>query len=155
MKLQRKTRLMCGPDFTLKKLKEVENRTQRKKKQRTVRYRYKINDLVRLSHLKHIFRRGYNQQFTGEIFKVSKRFHLQGIPMYKVRDFNEELIEGDFYENDLQKVDKSEDSLWLIEKVIKKRVRKGQKELFIKFESWPEKFNQWVKEYDIVNLSSK
>lgn len=47
--------------------------------------------------------------------------------MYKVRDFNEELIEGDFYENDLQKVDKSEDSLWLIEKVIKKRVRKGQK----------------------------
>lgn len=133
----------------------MENRTQRKKKQRTVRYRYKINDLVRLSHLKHIFRRGYNQQFTGEIFKVSKRFHLQGIPMYKVRDFNEELIEGDFYENDLQKVDKSEDSLWLIEKVIKKRVRKGQKELFIKFESWPEKFNQWVKESDIVNLSSK
>lgn len=45
--------------------------------------------------------------------------------MYKVRDFNEELIEGDFYENDLQKVDKSENSLWLIEKVIKKRVRKG------------------------------
>lgn len=75
--------------------------------------------------------------------------------MYKVRDFNEELIEGDFYENDQQKVDKSEDSLWLIEKVIKKRVRKGQKELFIKFESWPEKFNQWVKESDIVNLSSK
>lgn len=75
--------------------------------------------------------------------------------MYKVRDFNEELIEGDFYENDLQKVDKSEDSLWLIEKVIKKRVRKGQKELFIKFESWPEKFNQWVKESDHVNLSSK
>lgn len=139
----------------LKKIKRSGKQNTKKKKQRTVRYRYKINDLVRLSHLKHIFRRGYNQQFTGEIFKVSKRFHLQGIPMYKVRDFNEELIEGDFYENDLQKVDKSEDSLWLIEKVIKKRVRKGQKELFIKFESWPEKFNQWVKESDIVNLSSK
>lgn len=139
----------------LKKIKRSGKQNTKKKKQRTVRYRYKINDLIRLSHLKHIFRRGYNQQFTGEIFKVSKRFHLQGIPMYKVRDFNEELIEGDFYENDLQKVDKSEDSLWLIEKVIKKRVRKGQKELFIKFESWPEKFNQWVKESDIVNLSSK
>lgn len=111
----------------LKKIKRSGKQNTKKKKQRTVRYRYKINDLVRLSHLIHIFRRGYNQQFTGEIFKVSKRFHLQGIPMYKVRDFNEELIEGDFYENDLQKVDKSEDSLWLIEKVIKKRVRKGQK----------------------------
>lgn len=144
-----------GQTLLKKKIKRSGKQNTKKKKQRTVRYRYKINDLVRLSHLKHIFRRGYNQQFTGEIFKVSKRFHLQGIPMYKVRDFNEELIEGDFYENDLQKVDKSEDSLWLIEKVIKKRVRKGQKELFIKFESWPEKFNQWVKESDIVNLSSK
>lgn len=73
--------------------------------------------------------------------------------MYKFRDFNEKLIEGDFYENDLQKVYKSEDFLWLIEKVIKKRIRKGQKEVFVKFESLPEKFNQWIKESDIVNLS--
>ena len=50
--------------------------------------------------------------------RVQGSAHLQGIPMYKVRDFNEELIEGDFYENDIQKIDKSEDSLWLIEKII-------------------------------------
>lgn len=35
------------------------------KKQRSIKYRYKVNDLVRLSHLKHIFPRGYNQQLTG------------------------------------------------------------------------------------------
>lgn len=104
---------------------------------------------MRLSHLKHIFRRRYNQQFTGEIFKITKRFHLQEIAMYKVTDFNQKLIEGDFYENDLQKVDENEDSLWLVEKIIKKRKRRGLTEVLVKFESWPEKFNQWVKESDI------
>lgn len=120
-----------------------------------VKFRFKLNDLVRLSHLKHIFRRGYNQQFTGEIFKIAKRFHLQGIPMYKVKDFNQELIEGDFYENDLQKVDKEEDSLWLVEEIIKKRKRKELTEVLVKFESWSEKFNQWVKESDIIDLKTK
>lgn len=122
---------------------------------KNVKFRFKLNDLIRLSHLKHNFRRGYNQQFTGEIFKIAKRFHLQGIPMYKVKDFNQELIEGDFYENDLQKVDKEEDSLWLVEEIIKKRKRKGLTEVLVKFESWPEKFNQRVKESDIIDLKTK
>lgn len=34
-----------------------------------------------------------------------------------------------------------------------KRKRKGVTELLVKFESWPEKFNQWIKESDIVDLS--
>lgn len=144
------------PTLYLKNDKSKKERKLRtEKKRRSIKYRYKVNDLVRLSHLKHIFRRGYNQQFTGEVFKIAKRFHLQGIPMYKVKDFNNELIEGDFYENDLQIVKKDADSLWIVEKVIKKRKRGSKTELFVKFESWPEKFNQWVKESDIVDLKAK
>lgn len=97
------------PTLYLKNDKSKKERKKccvQKKKRRSIKYRYKVKDLVRLSHLKHIFRRGYNQQFTGEVFKIAKRFHLQGIPMYKVKDFNNELIEGDFYENDLQLVKK-------------------------------------------------
>lgn len=48
--------------------------------------------------------------FVGDIinnlqvkFKLAKRFHIQGIPFYKVKDFNQEAIERDFYDNDLQK----------------------------------------------------
>lgn len=70
-----------------------------------------------------------------------------------MKDFNQETIEGDFYENDLQTVDKNEESLWMIEKIIQKRKRKGVTGLLVKFESWPEKFNQWIKVSDIVDLS--
>lgn len=70
-----------------------------------------------------------------------------------MKDFNQETIEGDFYENDLQTVDKNEESLWMIEKIIQKRKRKGVTGRIVKFESWPEKFNQWIKVSDIVDLS--
>lgn len=72
--------------------------------------------------------------------------------MYKVKDFNDETIESDFYENDMQKVYKEENSLWLVEKLIRKRKRRGQTEWLVKFQSWPDKFNLWVKESDIADL---
>lgn len=53
-----------------------------------------------------------------------------------MKDSNQEAIEGDFYENDLQKVDKNEKSLWMMEKIIQKRKRKSVTELLVKFESW-------------------
>jgi hypothetical protein len=36
---------------------------------------------------------------------------LQGIPMYKVKDFQNEPIKENFYESELQKVQKNEDAL--------------------------------------------
>ncbi|KAK3107407.1 hypothetical protein FSP39_013884 [Pinctada imbricata] len=125
-----------------------------KRKKRNIIYQFKLNQLVRLSHLKHVFHRGYQQQFTGEIFKIYKRFHIQGIPMYKVKDFNGDIIDGNFYQSDLQAVDKAQDALWIIEKLIKKRRRKGATEWLVKYESWPDKFNQWVNESDIVDVKS-
>ena len=125
-----------------------------KRKKRNIIYKFKLNQLVRLSHLKHVFHRGYQQQFTGEIFKIYKRFHIQGIPMYKVKDFNGDIIDGNFYQSDLQAVDKAQDALWIIEKLIKKRRRKGATEWLVKYESWPDKFNEWVNESDIVDVKS-
>lgn len=75
--------------------------------------------------------------------------------MYKVKDFNQEFIEGDIYENDLLKVDKEEDLLWFVEEIINKCKRKGLIEVLVKFEFWFEKFNQWVKELDIIDLKMK
>jgi hypothetical protein len=53
-----------------------------------------------------------------------------------------EHIKGNFYESELQKVDKDEDTLWYIEKEIRKRKREGQIQWLVKFEGWPDKYNQ-------------
>ncbi|KAJ8319639.1 hypothetical protein KUTeg_002819 [Tegillarca granosa] len=57
----------------------------RKKRNRPV-FKYKINDLVRITHLKRPFMREYDQKWTGEVFKVSKRIKREGIPTKTKQD---------------------------------------------------------------------
>ena len=121
-------------------------------KRRYIRYKFKVGDTVRLTHIKHPFRRSYQEQWTTELFKVNQRFQLQGIPMYKVKDFQDKPIEGTFYQSELQKVEKNEDELWKISKILKKRKRGGKTEYLVQFEGWPKQYNQYVPEEDIKNI---
>lgn len=50
--------------------------------------------------------RGYDEQFTIEIFKISYRFRQRGYRMYRIVDFLDEKVKGNFYEHELQSVEK-------------------------------------------------
>ena len=65
--------------------------------------KFKKDDLVRISKYKTIFEKGYTPNWTKEIFKIYKiRWRVPIV--YELIDFNNELIEGIFYEQELQKV---------------------------------------------------
>ena len=92
-------------------------------KGKIIKYLLKISDLLRISRINMIFDRSSDETFTRKIFKIRK---LQAIPMHRIKDFTNELIKGNFNESEIQKVDKDEDTLWYIEKKIRKRKRNGQ-----------------------------
>ena len=121
-----------------------------KVKQRRISKPYKLNlgDKVRISYLKYAFQRDYQHKFTEEVFKVNQRFRREGIPLYTLVDFSDDPIDGTFYGNELQKVTKSLDATWKIEKVLKKRIRNRKRELYVKWKGWPKKFNSWIPEAD-------
>jgi hypothetical protein len=70
--------------------------------------------------------------------------------MYKINEFTDELIRGNFYASVLQKVDKDENSPLYVEKKICKRKRNGLIEWLVKFEGWPDEYNSWIPERDIA-----
>ena len=72
--------------------------------------------------------------------------------MYKLKDYADESIEGNFYQGELQKVNKNDDTLFKTEKVLQDRRRNGVKKQYPKWRRWPTKFNSWVKETDIVQV---
>jgi hypothetical protein len=111
----------------------------------------KSGDLVRISIEKLPFRKGYLQQWSEELFIVTKRIDRK-IPVYVLKDFNEEEIQGTFYGWEVQKVTKAKDDLFKVEKVLRKRKRKGVTEHYVKWLGWPEKFNSWV--VDLRDLTS-
>lgn len=108
------------------------------------KFKFKIGDLVRLSYIKHPFQRTYQQQYTSEVFKIKSRLFKQGIPLYKITDLNNEPILGYVYENEMFRINKTEESDWLIDKILKKRKVKGKVQYFVQWEGFPKSFNSWV-----------
>ena len=125
-----------------------------KRKTKVTPYHFKPGDLVRLSHKNMVFDRSYDEHYTREIFKIYQRIRMQGIPMYKIKDFQNELIKGNFYESELQKVSKDEDALWFIEKKLRRRQKNGEIQWLVKFDGWSDRYNQWIPEKDITDVIS-
>ena len=105
-------------------------------------FKFKVGDKVRLSMSTQPFRKGYLPKWTEEIFEVSHRISRIP-PVYKVKDFEGEDIKGTFYEEELQKIIKT-DNMYRIERVLKKRTRNGKKQYFVKWMGYPDKFSSWV-----------
>ena len=115
-------------------------------------FRFNIGQLVRISHQRRAFTCAYNEELSYEVFKIKRRFQLQGIPMYKLVDMLESEIKGTFSQAMLQAVDKSEDTLWEVEKIIRKRRRNNRTEVLVKWTGYPDRFNNWVDEADDKNV---
>ena len=95
--------LGATPDSVTKD-KEGESRLQqyllRKKqpvKSKSRPYRLKLGQTVRLSHVRNVFDREYSQKWTGELFKIKSRFRREGLPVYTLMDWENDVIDGTFY----------------------------------------------------------
>ena len=81
--------------------------------------KFKVGDTVRVSKYKSIFAKGYEANFTEEIFRVSKV--LRGDPtVYEIEDHKGEPIIGKFYEQELSLINKKDDT-YKIEKILRKK----------------------------------
>jgi hypothetical protein len=110
-------------------------------------FNLKVGDYVRLTGYKHPFQKSaFSHSWTTELFVVVERRKMGGLAKYRVMDYAHEEIRGEFYEPELQKVYIGEEPSFKVEKVIKKRKSNNQKEYFVKFKSWPKKYNAWVKD---------
>lgn len=112
----------------------------------------KVGDLVRISKLKGVFDKGYIGNWTEEVFIVDKIIESEPRRWYKLKDWGGEVLEGSFYDEEIQVVHKDLKGYWKVEKVIRKRIVRGKKEYFVKWEGYPESMNSWVKEKDMKSI---
>ena len=109
-------------------------------------------DLVRISNLRRTFEREYDIRWTGELFKVSKRYLRGGKTIYKIEDFHGDEIKGTFYPQELQKVTIEDDKVWKVDKILNRRTRKGKNEVLVRWLYWPKSFDSWENEESIENI---
>jgi transposase InsO family protein len=112
-------------------------------------YAFNIGDPVRISKSKKLFEKGYLPNWSEEVFKISKRIP-RNPPVYKLTEFDGDVLEGTFYEQELQRVKtKGEDEIYKIERILKTRKRGKHVEYFVKWLGYPDKYNSWVSSSDI------
>lgn len=109
----------------------------------TCKTRFKVDDYVRITKHKGIFRKGYEPNWSTEIFQV-EHVHPTEPVTYTLKDHTGSIISGGFYEHELQKV-KYKD-IYLVEKIVKKKAN----QLLVKWLGFDEKFNSWINKEDYV-----
>ena len=90
-------------------------------------FKFKVNDRVRLSGFRSLFERAYTEKWTHEIYTITERENNQGYALYSIKSWNNEPIEGKFYDKEMQKVSDADDIEYIIDKVIRKQKNRIKK----------------------------
>ncbi|VDI47711.1 Hypothetical predicted protein [Mytilus galloprovincialis] len=133
-------------------VKDAKKRSPQKTKLRGTTFKYKVNDLVRISFKRHPFQRGYQQKWTEELFKIRRRYVRDNVSTYLLKDLLNEDVQGSFNHPELQKVRKDEENtVWKIEEIVKKRKKNGVNQALVRWLGYPKKFDTWIPMSDIQN----
>ena len=127
------------------------NHTERREKAKK-EPKFSLGDTVRIKILpKKISResRAYVPQFKGEYFTVIGIKTNMMVPMYRIRsqDTNE-IIQDNFYAEELQRV---RGNIYQVERVLARRGRGANREIFVKWMFFGPQHNSWVKVSDVTN----
>ena len=107
--------------------------------------KFKVGDKVRISKYKRkLFDKGYTPNWTEEVFIIDKIQYTNPIT-YKLKDLNNEEIQGSFYEAELLK---AKQEVFRIDKVIRKDHKK--KQALVKWKGYSDDFNSWIPLKDLV-----
>ena len=116
------------------------------------KFKYNVGDTVRISKQRGVFRKGYEQTYTDEFFKIVECIP-RSPPVYKLQDIVGEDINGTFYSQELQKVIIDKAKVFKIEKILKTKKQKGMTMCLVSWRGWPDKYDSWVPKNEIVDIS--
>lgn len=105
--------------------------------------KFKLGDSVRISKFKKTFDKGYQINWSAEIFQIH-RINLTHPITYQLKDHKNANILGCFYEFELQKVKNK--NLFLVEKILKRRGNK----VYVKWLGFNDSENSWIEKNEFI-----
>ncbi len=110
----------------------------------------KTGDTVRVPYETTKFDKGYYPTYKEMIYTIDKIIKGNKKYVFRIKDYSGKLINQVFYPEQLQKV---ADSLHRVEKILRRRTRRGIREVFVKWLNYPSTYNSWIPARDVVDLN--
>ena len=112
-----------------------------------------VGDYVRISKVKHMFRKGYLPNWSQELYIIEMVLKHKPV-RYVIKDEKGEVLKGSFYEPELQKVVKK-DNIYQVEAILDERKRQKQVEVLVKWVGYPDKFNSWINKKELIRYKKR
>lgn len=89
----------------------------------------------------------------GQIFQISKTLPEIHPPLFELIDLMKDKVEGHFYKEQLVKCSAPDyqKDLFFVEKVLHKKKIKGKNYYLVKFLFYPNKFNEYIPEENLIS----
>lgn len=111
-----------------------------------------VGQRVRIEKHKHVFEKGYQPNFTSEIFTI-QRVRKESAPVtYALTDDTGQKIKGWFYRADLCPIySRSGGKMWEIEKILDKVLKReeGGEFMLVKWKGLDDTYNSWIPSHSI------
>jgi transposase InsO family protein len=114
--------------------------------------KFAVGEHVRISRDKTIFEKGFEKNWSDEVFIISEVLPRRHLTVYRIEDMSHEPIEGTFYEIELKRVQIEKSTVFKIDKIVDQRKIGRSTQLLVKWLGYPSSQNSWVKKSDIIHL---
>ena len=122
------------------------------KKPKVKYYKFQVGDKVRISYRRGLFDREVTQRWSQQLYTVDSRKRQWNINMYVLRDCENEVLQGRFYEAELSRANIHDNSLYKIEKILDERtnLETGVREVRVKYQGYPTRCAEWISKTSIT-----
>ena len=119
---------------------------------RSAKVRYSVGQHVRISKEKLKFAKGGEQNYTTEIFRISKIIRRIPRPVYELRDLLGKHIDGQFYVEELSPVTVTNATTYAIDKILRRRGRGTSLEYLVRWRGYGPEFDSWIKTSSVQHV---
>lgn len=123
------------------------------KEPRYVKPKYEVGDLVRITKERKHFQKGYESKWSEEIFQIH-RVIKHPYPVYELKDFNNKIVDGYFYQEEVQRVFVGKDTEFKIDKILESKGTGNSKKVLVKWKGYPSEFNSWIPARQLVGIQN-
>ncbi len=114
--------------------------------------KFKPGDTVRIAKEKGTFAKGYETNWSKELFKVDHEYGSHPLPLYTLCDLNDKPLVGRFYEQELQKVTVTPHRLYQIDKILDTKGIGRSKRHLVKWKGYGDDFNSWIPASEVKQI---